>query len=151
MKRTGVCPKCGSEKIGCFDEVTYYDKDSFLLHKRRLKLGATSGGKSAEIETYVCVDCGQTWDEGAEKIPGCTPVRYAEPPAARTDYLLRSKLLGSMPRPYVYWTGDGWERDATNAVRFADWKSANNVLTNVLQPFTHSTGNRVEIAPEIVT
>ena len=58
MKRTGVCPKCGSGRIGYFEELIYYDKEAFLLHERRLKLGATDGGKAAEIESYVCVDCG---------------------------------------------------------------------------------------------
>lgn len=110
------------------------------------------GGKLA---LCVCIDCGQTWLEGAE-VPDfprtcAAPLpRGYTPPPVRTDYLIALRLPGVL-RILRYWTGDGWADEAVNAVRFADWKSANNVCTNVLQPFTHNTGARAEIIPEIVT
>lgn len=104
----------------------------------------------------VCMDCGQTWDEGASSPdfpPTCAKPQPHGPPVARTDYLIRIQPFrrpGDMPLRPRYWTGDGWADEAVNAVRFADWKSANNLLTNVLQPFVFP-GVRAEIVPEIVT
>jgi len=55
MKKTGICPKCKSSEI-YFDsrEATTLDPRGSIFIARR----SFGGHFSAQVETYVCINCG---------------------------------------------------------------------------------------------